>query len=57
MKTSQNTESYSKSAMLKVIVLSALGAASLALSACNAISGVGKDIQEMADNTKNAIEN
>jgi predicted small secreted protein len=49
--------SISKPTLFKVLVLSALGATSLALSACNTVSGVGRDIQEMSDNTKNAIEN
>ncbi len=46
-----------KPTLCKVLILSALGAASLALSACNAVAGVGKDIQEISENTKNAIEN
>jgi predicted small secreted protein len=46
-----------KPTMLKVLVMTALGATSLYLTACNAVSGVGKDIQEMSDHTKNAIEN
>lgn len=41
----------------KIVLLGALAAVSLALSACNTVSGVGKDIQEMSENTKNAIEN
>ncbi len=40
----------------QVLVFSALGVASLALGACNTISGVGQDLQEMSANTKNAIE-
>jgi len=46
-----------KPTAVKVLILGALAAASLALSACNTVSGVGKDIQEMSENTKNAIEN
>ncbi len=42
---------------VKVFVLIAAGVASVALSACNTVSGVGKDIQEASDNVKHAIEN
>ena len=42
---------------LKVVILVAAAVASVALSACNTVSGVGKDIQEASDNVKNAIEN
>lgn len=41
----------------KIVLLGVLAVVSLALSACNTVSGVGKDIQEMSENTKNAIEN
>lgn len=41
----------------KVFVVLAMAAVSLALSACNTVSGVGKDLQETSDNVKNAIEN
>jgi predicted small secreted protein len=42
---------------LRVVILVAAAVASVALSACNTVSGVGKDIQEASDNVKNAIEN
>ena len=35
----------------------AAAVACVALSACNTVSGVGKDIQEASDNVKDAIEN
>lgn len=42
---------------VKALVLVAAAVASVALSACNTVSGVGKDIQEASDNVKDAIEN
>jgi predicted small secreted protein len=42
---------------VQVLTMIALGVAAMALSACNTVSGVGKDIQEASDNVKNAIEN
>ena len=41
----------------KVVILVAAAVAAVALSACNTVSGVGKDIQEASDNVKHAIEN
>jgi len=44
----------------KVLVLVAAVAVTvctLGLSACNTVSGVGKDLQEASDNVKDAIEN
>jgi len=42
---------------VKLLFVIAAACASVALSACNTVSGVGKDIQEASDNVKNAIEN
>ena len=42
---------------VRVVVFVALAVACAGLSACNTVSGVGKDIQEASDNVKNAIEN
>ncbi len=39
------------------LVMLAAACVVVALSACNTVSGVGKDIQEASDNVKNAIEN
>lgn len=39
------------------LVLLAAACVVVAMSACNTVSGVGKDIQEVSDNVKNAIEN
>jgi len=41
---------------VQIITLIALGVAAMAISACNTVSGVGKDITETSDNVKNAIE-
>lgn len=41
----------------RVTGLVAVAAAALALSACNTVSGAGKDLQEASDNVKEAIEN
>lgn len=46
-----------KPTVAKAVLFGALAAAALALSACNTVSGVGKDIQEISENTKNMIEN
>ena len=42
---------------MKVVALVGAAVVCVALSACNTVSGVGKDIQEASDNVKNAIEN
>lgn len=42
---------------MKVITIVTLGIAAMALSACNTVSGVGKDLQESSRNVKQAIEN
>ena len=39
------------------IILLVAAAAMLAMSACNTVSGVGKDLQEASDNVKDAMEN
>ena len=39
------------------LVMLAAACVVAALSACNTVSGVGKDIQEVSDNVKNAMEN
>jgi predicted small secreted protein len=39
----------------RVSGLIAVAAAALALSACNTVSGAGKDLQEASDNVKDAI--
>lgn len=41
----------------KVLVLFVAAVTAVALSACNTVSGVGKDLQEASDNVKDAIEN
>ena len=42
---------------IRNLVLLAAACVVVAMSACNTVSGVGKDIQEVSDNVKNAIEN
>ncbi len=42
--------------MKRVVLVVAAGAIA-ALSACNTVSGVGKDLQEGSKNVKEAIEN
>lgn len=54
--TMKNTHD-SRMLKVKVITITALGIAALALSACNTVSGVGKDLQESSKNVKQAIEN
>ncbi|MBO6740457.1 MAG: hypothetical protein JJ916_11420 [Phycisphaerales bacterium] len=48
-----------KTAKVLVLVAAAVAATvcTLGLSACNTVSGVGKDLQEASDNVKDAIEN
>jgi len=46
-----------KRGVVRGAVLLAAVCVVVALSACNTVSGVGKDIQEASDNVKNAIEN
>tara|TARA_R110002072_G_scaffold150953_5_gene299884 strand:- start:13030 stop:13200 length:171 start_codon:yes stop_codon:yes gene_type:complete len=41
---------------VQVGIFIALAIASVGLSACNTVSGVGKDLQEASDNVKEAIE-
>ncbi len=41
----------------RVLLLAVAGAAALALSACNTVEGVGKDLQESSRNVKEAISN
>ena len=41
----------------KVIAAAALAAFAVCLSACNTVSGIGKDIQETSENTSEAIGN
>jgi predicted small secreted protein len=43
--------------MLRAVVLVVAAGAIAALSACNTVSGVGKDLQEGSKNVKEAIEN
>ena len=42
---------------VRAVAVVAAGCVAVALSGCNTVSGVGKDIQEASDNVKNAIEN
>ena len=44
-------------AVRKVIAAAALAAFAFRLSACNTVSGIGKDIQETSENTSEAIGN
>lgn len=41
---------------VQVGIFVALAIAAVGLSACNTVSGVGKDLQEASDNVKEAIE-
>lgn len=41
----------------KALSVLAVAAFALALSACNTVSGVGKDLQEASENTSEAIGN
>ncbi len=41
---------------VQVGIFIALAIAAVGLSACNTVSGVGKDLQEASDNVKEAIE-
>lgn len=41
--------------LVRAAVLSAAAAVVLALSACNTVEGVGKDLQEASQNTKEAL--
>jgi len=41
---------------VRVALFIALGVASVGLGACNTVSGVGKDIQEVSDHGKNLLE-
>ncbi len=50
-------KTLSKPTRMKILVLGSLAGISVFLSACNAVAGVGKDIQEMSEHTKKAIEN
>lgn len=42
---------------IRFLVLVSAAVACAALSACNTVSGVGKDIQEASENVKDAMEN
>ncbi|MCC5823797.1 MAG: hypothetical protein LAT64_11925 [Phycisphaerales bacterium] len=42
---------------VRAVLLAAAGVAALALSACNTVEGVGKDLQESSRNVKDAISN
>ncbi len=60
MKAMDHMDRQTKNEMKKMVrvgVFIALAVVSVGLSACNTVSGVGKDIQEASDNVKNAIEN
>lgn len=47
----------SPSVLVRALLLTAAGAAALALAACNTVEGAGKDLQESSQNVKSAIEN
>ena len=51
------TKALCKPTPLKILILGSLAGVSVFLAGCNAVAGVGKDIQEMSEHTKNAIEN
>jgi predicted small secreted protein len=56
MKTTDKNESVLSAARVRVAILCGAAIAALALSACNTVSGAGKDLQEASDNVKDAIE-
>jgi len=41
--------------LVRAVVLSVAAGVVLALSACNTVEGVGKDLQEASQNTKEAL--
>lgn len=55
MSTHETTNDRSKTT--RVVVLAACAIGAIALSACNTVSGAGKDLQESSDAVKDAIEN
>ncbi len=46
-----------KLSVFRVVVLSLVGVAALAITACNTVEGAGKDLQESSRNVKDAISN
>jgi len=56
MTTTTNTRANSGIGTARVLVLAACAIAATALSACNTVSGAGKDLQESSDAVKDAIE-
>jgi|GEM_PF-2324487 len=55
MKNNENKQNQHKQTV-QVGIFIALAVAAVGLSACNTVSGVGKDLQEASDNVKEAIE-
>lgn len=42
--------------MMRAVIVVAATCVVVALSACNTVSGVGKDLQEVSENVKDAID-
>lgn len=50
-------ETKSQSRRIRAVLLIVAGVAALAISGCNTVEGVGKDIQESSRNVRDAITN
>lgn len=50
------TTQHDRSTLLRTVAALALLTAAVALSACNAVKGAGKDLQEASENVQGAIE-